>query len=111
MRHAAALAFLVALLAGCGRGDRKICEQACRNYYTLAFWNKWDPVINAEPEAERAKLREYKLTELEAGLAQGVDQCVESCTRADNEDQYKCMAAAKTWKEAHACAETEAEAQ
>src|SRR6185503_1032978 len=109
MRHALLALLLAVTAAGCGRGDRKVCEQACRNYYTLAFWNKWDPQINAEPEAERAKLRQYKLSELEAGLAQGVDQCVESCTRANNDDQYKCMAEAKDWAKAHACAETEEE--
>jgi|SRR5688500_10848938 hypothetical protein len=110
MRHAV-LAALLAITAACGQGDRKTCESACRNYVTLSFWNKWDPLINAEPEAQRPKLRRDKLAELEAIIASGVDQCVESCVRADNEDQYKCMVKAKTYKEVHACAETEAEAQ
>jgi hypothetical protein len=57
------------------------------------------------------KLRRQKLAELEAGIARGVDQCVESCQRANDEEQYTCLAKAKTWDEAHACAETEEESQ
>lgn len=108
-RSAAASIAVSLALAGCGTGDRKVCEQACRNYATLAFWAKWDPQINAQPAAERDKLRRDKLAELEIILARGVDMCVTSCQTANNETQYSCMAAAKTWPEANACAPTEAE--
>jgi hypothetical protein len=110
-RHwSAAAAVAVSLaLAACGKGDRKVCEQACRNYTTLAFWDKWDAQIDAQPAAERDKLRRDKLGELEVILARGIDMCVTSCQTANNETQYACMATAKTWAEANACAPTEAE--
>ena len=113
MRHVWFVAALTAALAasGCGKGDRKVCETACRNFATLSFWAKWDPKINLEPENQRDKLRRDKEIELEAILANGVDQCVESCVQSNNETQYKCMAKAKDYKEVHACAESEEEAK
>lgn len=105
------LVVAVLAIASCGKGDRKTCEAACRNFATLQFWSEWNPKIEAEPEAERAKLRREKIVELEHKLAQGIDQCVASCQNANNEDQYNCMAEAKTWAEANACAETEEQAK
>ena len=102
---------LVTALASCGQGDRKVCEQACRNYVKLNFWNKWDPIIDKEPVAAREGLRRQKLGELEDILARGVDKCTNDCATSNNEDQYKCMAKAKTWKEANACAETQEQAK
>lgn len=109
MRHVLVAAVLT--LAACGKGDRKVCESACRNFATLSFWNKWDPKINAEPIEKREELRRQKLVDLDALLASGVDQCVESCVTSNNDTQYTCMAKAKDYKAVHACAETEQEAQ
>src|SRR5512134_1099506 len=104
--------FVVVVTAGsCGKAPKAICETACRSYATLAFWDKWDPLINAEPEAQRDKLRRDKLGDLEAILARGIDQCVQSCQYSNNKEQYPCMAKAKTFKEARSCAETEEESQ
>ena len=105
------LVVAVLAVASCGKGDRKTCEAGCRNYFTLAFWAEWEPKINAEPEAERAKLRREKIVELENKLAAGIDQCIGNCQAANNSDQYECMAKAKTFAEAKGCADTEAESQ
>ena len=110
MRHVWLVALAVAALS-CGKADKKQCETACRNYVTLAFWAKWDPKINAEPEAERDKLRKAKLPELEYIIERGIDQCVQNCQYSNNSGQYPCMAKAKTWPEAQACAATEADSQ
>jgi len=103
--------FVTAVLAAssCGKGDHKLCEQACRNYATLAFWSKWGPAIEAEPEDQRARLRRTKLGELEIILERGIDQCVTNCQTANNTGQYTCMAKAKTFPEVHACGASEDE--
>lgn len=109
MRHVLLSAVLA--LSACGTGDRKTCERACRNYFTLSFWHKWDPQIEAAPEAERANMRAQKLGELEYKIEQGVDQCATSCQGANNKEQCNCMAAAKTYEEVRACGQSEEEAK
>jgi len=77
----------------------------------LAFWDKWDAKIRAEPENQRDQLRRQKLSELDVILARGIDQCVQSCQYSNNEEQYDCMAKAKTFSEARQCAPPESEAK
>jgi hypothetical protein len=110
MRHVVLVAVAVAALS-CGKADKKQCETACRNYVSLSFWAKWDPLIKAEPVAEQDKLRETKLSELEYIIERGIDQCVQNCQYSNNSSQYPCMVKAKTWPEAQACAGTEADNQ
>ena len=111
MRAACAvLLIVVAGLAGCGKGDRKTCDQACRNYVTLNFWNKWDPEIEKEPPEARPALRRQKLGELDDILMRGMHKCVQDCVAANNDSQYKCMAKATTWKAANSCADTQEQA-
>jgi hypothetical protein len=108
MRSVIVVAFLFAA-AACGQAEYQQCDQACRNYVVLNYWNEWDPKIDAQPEAERAQLRHKKLAELNDILERGMYQCVQNCQIANNPDMNKCMIAAKTFAEARVCTGTEAE--
>lgn len=96
--------FVLALASAFGcKGDRNKCEEACRNYATLVYWEKTDAEIAAAPEKDRELLKKKKLSEFTNYLEQGVDLCVNQCSSANNEEQTECMRTAKTGKEARAC--------
>ncbi|MBP6634088.1 MAG: hypothetical protein KBG28_09600 [Kofleriaceae bacterium] len=99
-----ALTVLVALAgAACGKAPRKQCEEMCRRFAELAFWDGAEREIAAAPEPERAALRSKKQAEFETKLAEGVDFCVSKCRSANNEDDNKCVIAAKTFADARKC--------
>ena len=88
--------------AGC-KGDPVKCDQGCRNYFTLLYWDKEDPLIAAAPPAERDAMRKQKLTEFEAQMARGVDVCSTQCMSANDEKDLDCMIGAKTAAAVKAC--------
>jgi hypothetical protein len=90
------------LLTAC-KGDMQKCEQACRNYGTLMYWQHADAEIAAAPPAERDALRKRRLGEFEAKLENGVDMCVSQCQSANNDKDMDCMIAAKTADQVKAC--------
>lgn len=97
--------FVLALASaalGC-KGDRVQCEEACRNYATLVYWERTDAEIAAAPEKDRENLKKRKLSEFTNYLEQGVEMCVNQCSSANNDEQIACMRNAKTGKEATAC--------
>src|ERR1700755_3544284 len=86
-------------LAAC-RGDAVKCDQGCRNYFTLSFWNKADAEIARARGEQRDALRKQKLGELNQGMESGVDMCVSQCQAANNTADIECMIAAKTAEQA-----------
>ena len=97
---------LVSTLAfGC-KGDPEKCDKACRNYAELIFWDKANAEIDAAPLEKRDELRKQKLAEFTKNLELGINTCTSKCLSANNDDQTKCLLAAKTAKEARTCAET-----
>lgn len=90
-------------MAGACKGDMQKCEQACRNYGTLLYWQISDAEVAKAPPAERDALRKRKLGEFEAKLEGGVDMCVSQCQSANNDKDIDCMIAAKTADQVKAC--------
>ena len=97
--------FVLALASaalGC-KGDRNKCEEACRNYATLVYWETTDAEIAAAPAAERETLKKKKLSEFTNYLEQGVEMCTNQCSSANNDEQIDCMRNAKTGPDARKC--------
>lgn len=92
------------LLAAC-KGDRQKCEQACRNYGTLMYWDVVDKEVAAAPEDKREALKKKKLAEFSSQLENGVDMCVSQCSSANNDEQIDCMIEAKTAADVKKCVE------
>jgi hypothetical protein len=80
-------------LAACSKADRGKCEQACRNYKTIAFR---DVEAAKFPEDQRAQA-------LEKMLHDGLEFCVAKCQQANNETQISCWTVAKNISELKAC--------
>ena len=91
-------------LAAC-KGDRQKCEQACRNYGTLMYWETVDKELATTPEDKRDALRKKRLAEFSSQLENGVDMCVDQCSSANNDKQIDCMTSAKTAADAKKCVE------
>lgn len=89
-------------LAGC-KGDPEKCDQACRNYANLIFWDKANVEIDAAPADKRDELRKQKLAEFTKNLELGINTCTSKCLSANNDDDTKCLLAAKTAEQAKAC--------
>jgi len=86
------------------RGDAQKCEQACRNVYTLTYWQKANAEIEQLPPEQRKLARQKKLSDFTNRLETGIDTCTTQCQSANNDGQIDCMIAAKTAEEAIACA-------
>lgn len=103
MRWLAVVCFVC--FAGCQscKGDPEKCDQACRNYAELVFWDGANAEIDKLPVAERDAARKQKLAEFARNLERGIDLCTSKCVSANNTDDMKCMIAAKTAKAVKAC--------
>jgi hypothetical protein len=99
------LLLFLALGAGLGacKGDRKQCEDACRNSATLLYWRDADAEIAKAPADKREALRKTKLGMFDSKLENGVELCISQCTSANNETQTKCMIEAKTAEQIDGC--------
>jgi hypothetical protein len=101
---ALAIALVIALTAGAGcRVDAQLCDQACRNAMSLAYWKAADQEISAAPADQRDALRKQKLSELTRKLEAGIDGCVLRCQSARDRDTVDCLIAARTADQAQAC--------
>ena len=103
MRWLAAL-FCV-FMAGCPtcKGDPEKCDQMCRNYAELIFWDEANVEIDKLPVAERDAMRKQKMAEFAHNLEKGLDFCASKCISANNTDDTDCVIKAKTAKAAKAC--------
>ena len=97
------LVFVLVVGLGCHKGDPQKCEQACRNYAQLVFWQGATAAIEAAPTASRDDLRKQKLAEFSRSLETGIDTCTSKCLSANYDDDVDCMIAAKTADKIKAC--------
>jgi hypothetical protein len=98
------LALAAAIFVTACRGDAQKCEQACRNVYTLTYWQRADADIAKLPPEQRKLERQKRLSDFTNRLEMGVDTCTTQCQSANNDQQIDCMIAAKTAEQAIACA-------
>lgn len=103
MRWLLALCFVFATGCQACKGDPEKCDQACRNYAELNFWEKANAEIDKLPPAERDAARKQKMAEFAASIEKGADMCMSKCVSANNTDQTDCLIAARTAKAARAC--------
>jgi len=103
MRALILVAFSMTAWLGCGSAGE--CDKACRNYYTLHYWEAANAEIAKLPEAEREALRKQKLMELDERANKGITLCTKQCTTAASKDQIKCMIEARTAPDAKKCLE------
>jgi len=101
MRSLIAVVMFIATL-GC-KGNPEKCDQACRNYAELVFWQKANAEIEKLPPAERDAARKQKMAELAKNLSEGIDLCTSKCVSANNKDAIDCLIKAKTADQAKAC--------
>lgn len=104
-----AFAILLSLATGgCMKqcnADPDKCEQACRNYAQLVFWETADVEINAAPADQRDALRKSKLAEFTKNMELGLPTCTSKCVSANNDTDMNCMLEAKSAKQVKACVE------
>lgn len=103
MRWLLALCFVFSTGCQACKGDPEKCDQACRNYAELVFWDKANAEIEQLPPAERDAARKQKMAEFAKNLEKGVDMCTSKCVSANNTDDMNCLIAAKTAKAAKEC--------
>ena len=95
---------LILALAAC-KGDREKCEKAARNFFELRMPGRIEADIAHVPEAERDLARSKRRSELTNVLEEEIEFTVQQCVSANNEKTVDCLIAAKTEKEALACAD------
>ena len=102
-RAVAAAGLLIAATAGCNRPDEALCQDTCRHYGKLAYWDKAEVEIAAAEPAKRDALRAEKQKDFETRLAAGLTQCVMGCKSSNSEAQSKCILEAQTLAAAKKC--------
>ncbi|HTJ43987.1 MAG TPA: hypothetical protein VL463_17900 [Kofleriaceae bacterium] len=93
---------LVLGASACGASGDK-CDKACRNYFTLHYWDEADKEIAKAPPDQRDALRRKKVEQLDPRMNQELGMCVSQCREAAGNDEAKCMIEAKTAKDVEAC--------
>ena len=103
MRWLVALSFV--FMAGCRscKGDPEKCDQMCRHYAELVFWEEANAEIEKLPVEQRDAARKEKMAKFSRNLAAGVDMCTSKCVSANHKQDVDCVIAAKTATEAKAC--------
>jgi hypothetical protein len=96
-----ALALAIAASA-CGASGSD-CDKACRNYFTLHYWDEADREIANAPPDQRDALRRKKVEELDPRMQGELSMCSSQCREAADSKEAKCMIEAKTVKEVEAC--------
>jgi hypothetical protein len=92
--------------AGCPgacRGDPEKCDQMCRNFAQLTFWEEANAEIEKLPVGERDAARKEKMAKFSHNLSRGIDLCASKCVSANNTEDMDCVIAAKTAAQAKAC--------
>src|SRR5689334_20301168 len=89
-------------LGACGASGAD-CDKACRNYFTLHYWEDADKEIAKAPPEQREAIRKQKVEALEERMQNGLGMCTSQCKEAADGDESKCMINAKTVKEIEAC--------
>jgi hypothetical protein len=98
----ASAAFLGLAAGACGSSNGD-CDKACRNYFTLHYWDDADRELARTPPDKRDALRQDKVEKLEPRMVGELGKCVTDCRQASSDEETKCMIAAKTVKDIEAC--------
>jgi hypothetical protein len=97
------LALVLATTAGACGANGADCDKACRNYFTLHYWDEADREIAKAPPDQRDALRRKKVEELDPRMQGELNMCVSQCREAAGNKEAKCMIEAKTVKDVEAC--------
>jgi hypothetical protein len=95
---------LLGPVAGC-KGDAKKCEAAARNFAEVVYKEKMEKELAELPADQREAARKEKLAKYANEVEKEIDFFIRQCVAANNDEQVECMLAAKTSKQALACAE------
>jgi hypothetical protein len=79
------------------------CDKACRNYFTLHYWEEADKEIEKAPAAERDAVRKQKVEALDPRMQKELGMCLSQCREASSDKEAKCMIEAKTVKAVEDC--------
>jgi hypothetical protein len=85
---------------GASGGD---CDRACRNYFTLHYWDDADKDISKAPPEQRDAVRKKKVEELDPRMQKELGMCESQCREASSDKEATCMIGAKTVKEVESC--------
>jgi hypothetical protein len=88
--------------AACGASGAD-CDKACRNYFTLHYWEDSDKDIARVPPGQRDALRKKKVEELDPRMQNELGMCVSQCREAADDKIAKCMIDSKSVKDVEAC--------
>ena len=79
------------------------CDKACRNYFTLHYWDEADRQLEKAAPDQRDALRKKKVDEMDPRMQGELGMCVSQCREAADDKIAKCMIDAKTVKDVEAC--------
>ena len=96
------LGLVAAALGACGASGSD-CDKACRNYFTLHYWDVKDREIAKAPADQRDALRKKAVEELEPRMQGELGMCISQCKEAAGNTEATCMIGAKTVKDVEAC--------
>jgi hypothetical protein len=94
---------LVAGLAACDKASVENCDQGCRNYFTLHYWEEAEAEIALAPPEERDALRAQKRSELEPRMMQNLELCIQKCRSGADGHRVKCWIASTSAEQARRC--------
>lgn len=103
MRWFLLLTVVATMVTACMRGDKKKCEEATRNVFTLTFWHNANKQIAAAPPEKQAALRAELSNKLQQDLALNLESEASKCIKAGDNDRADCMIKAQTCDEAKKC--------
>lgn len=100
--------FALVLLAACNRPSLDQCEQLCRDYSELAYFDKVDRSLADQPPEEQKRRRAEKKKEWESKQKDSVflrrlDNCVTDCRHSGDKEMVGCVHEAETVDQAKAC--------
>jgi len=97
------LTVALALGAGACGASGADCDKACRNYFTLHYWEESDKQLANTPPERRDALRQQMVEKLEPRMQTELGMCVSQCREASGDKEATCMIQAKTVKDVEAC--------
>lgn len=97
------LALVLASLGGACGAKGSDCDKACRNYFTLHYWDEADREIAKAPPDQRDAIRKKKVDELDPRMQGELGMCVSQCRQSADDKEAKCMIEAKTAKDVEVC--------
>ena len=97
------LTVALALGAGACGSSNGDCDKACRNYFTLHYWDDADRELARTPPDKRDALRQQMVEKLEPRMQTELGMCSSQCREASSDKEATCMINAKTVKDVEAC--------